>query len=115
MEAKQDRKAAIREYKEHKVERGIFALRCAATGRVWVELAPNLGSAGNAELFQLRLGAHRNPELQAEWNAQGEAAFTFEVLERLDEDVAPAAVKDLLKERKAHWMAALGAGRVSPR
>lgn len=115
MEPKLDRKTAIRDYKERKTARGIFALRCEPTGHAWVELAPNLDSASNAELFQLRLGSHRNAELQAEWNAHGADAFRFEVLETFDDDVAPLALKDLFKARKAHWVNELQAERLSSR
>ena len=38
------RKDAIREYKERKTPRGIYAIRCASTGSVWVESAPGQGA-----------------------------------------------------------------------
>ena len=115
MYAKQDRKSAIREYKERKTQRGIFAVRCTKTGRAWVELAPNLEAAQNAEFFQLRLGSHRNTDLQAEWNAQGADAFHYEVLETLADDLSPLALKDALKSRKEHWVNTLEAQRLSSR
>lgn len=110
-----DKKEAIREYKERVTPRGIFALRCTTTGHAWVELAPNLNSGPTAELFQLKLGGHRNAQAQAEWNEHGAESFTVEVLEKLDDELSEMAAKDALKARKAHWIEALGATRLSSR
>jgi hypothetical protein len=55
-----------------------------------------------------------NPALQAAWTAHGEAAFAFEVLEAIQmEDSLSAYARDsLLKDRDAHWRAALGATKI---
>lgn len=73
-----------------------------------------LGAAKNGVLFALRTGVHRNPELQAEWNAHGESAFRYEVLEKLADDLAPMAWRDLLKDKKKEWAERLGARKVTP-
>ena len=104
-----DRKEAIRKFKERKTPRGAFAVRCRATGRVWVGASRNLDAARNGAWFCLRQGGYYDKSLQAEWNAQGEAAFEYEVLERIEDDVAPLAVPDLLKETAARWVERLGA------
>jgi hypothetical protein len=103
MIAKAERKEAARQFKERKPSPGIYALRSSATGRTWVDSSPNLHAAENSVFFQLRQGLHRNQELQAEWNAQGEACFRFEVLETLPEDTAALNLRDLLRERKKFW------------
>jgi len=100
-----NRKEAIREYKERKTEKGIFSIRCNATGRQWIESSPNLGAARNGAFFTLRAGGHRDKALQAEFTANGEPAFEFEVLETLPDDVPQLNLRDLLKERKLHWVA----------
>jgi hypothetical protein len=41
--------------------------------------------------------------MQAAWNAHGEAAFAYEILETLDDDTAPLLLRDLLEERRQHW------------
>jgi len=104
-----DRKAAIREFKERKVPQGIFAVRCTTTGQVWVESSTNLNAAKNALFFCLRLGSHYNKSFQAESNVHGEQAFQFEILEKLKDDESPMAVRDLLKEKKSHWVKQLNA------
>jgi len=105
MDSKLRRKEAINKYKARKPNRGVFAVRCAATGQVWVGATPNLDAAKNSVWFSLRLGKHSDRDLQEKWNAHGEAAFEYEVLERLDEDESPIAVNDLLKEKKGLWAA----------
>ena len=109
MSLKTGRKEAIKEYKARKVPRGVFAVRCTATGQIWVDSSPNLDAAPNGLWFGLRSGLHRNKALQAEWNAHGEPVFQYEVLEKLDEDVHPMSVTDLLKEKKRQWAAKFGA------
>ena len=103
MIAKAERKEAAREFKERKPSPGIYALRCHATDHTWVDSSPNLAAAQNSQFFQLRQRLHRNKELQAEWNAQGEETFTFEVLETLPEETPSLNLRDLLTERKQAW------------
>ena len=90
-------------------------MRCSATGRVWVDSAMDLDAAENRTWFALRLGDRfMDPTIGAEFQEHGREVFAFEVLEKLDEDVAPMAVRDLLKEKKLEWLGKLGARRLSP-
>jgi hypothetical protein len=102
-----DKKAAVAAYKERKVAAGIFAVRCAASGQVWVGQAPNLDTIQNRTFFTLRQGNHPSRDLQAAWAAHGADSFTFEAVERLPDEEIPYARAALLKERAAHWRAAL--------
>jgi hypothetical protein len=105
-----NRKEAIQAYKERKIPRGAFAVRCTASGRVWVGSSPNLDAARNGMWFSLRAGSPFNHKsLQAEWNEHGESAFEFEILETLKDDVSPLALSDLLKEKKRDWATQLNA------
>jgi hypothetical protein len=112
MISKLERKEAIRKFKEEKPAAGIFAIRCAATARVWVGASRNLDATRNGSWFMLRQGGHFDRGLQREWDAQGEASFGYEVLERLADDLLPMAVADLLKQKRAHWVEQLGAKRL---
>ena len=107
-----DRKAAIRKYKERKSPCGVFAIRCTTTGRAWVGSSRNLNAARNRYWFALRLGGQHPSTLQAEWNALGEQAFEYEVLEQLKDDTTPSGIVDLLKEKSLQWRAELGAMQV---
>jgi hypothetical protein len=109
MESKAARKEVIRKFKERKAALGVFAVRCAATERVWVDSSRNLDAAKNGTWFGLRNGSHRDKSLQEEWNAYGEGAFQYEILERLEDDVHPLAVADRLKEMRSRWIVRLGA------
>ena len=104
-----DRKAAIRAYKERKTVAGIYALRCTATGQCWVGRAPDVTTIENRIRFSLRQGSDPHPTLQTASKAHGAEAFTFEIVEQLkDED--SAYVRDrTLSERLAHWAGALSA------
>ncbi len=109
------RKEAIRAYKERKIPRGVFAVRCSATNRVWVDSTPNLEAAENRIWFALRQSdIHSDKSLVMEFQTHGREAFTFDVLEQIDDDVTAIALKDVLKEKKLHWMAQLSATSISP-
>ncbi|MDR6294243.1 hypothetical protein E9232_006797 [Inquilinus ginsengisoli] len=104
-----DRKAAVDAYKERKVAAGIYAVRCEPLGECWVGRAPDLATIQNRLWFTLRQGSNPHRSLQAAWRAHGPEAFSFAVLEQLeDEDIA--YVRDrALKDRLAHWAATLRA------
>jgi len=91
------------------VSRGIFAVRCVHSGKIWVGASTNLSASRNGLWFMLRSGSYQDKELQAEWQAHGEQAFSFEVLHTLDEETHALAVNDQLKEEKSIWAAKLSA------
>jgi hypothetical protein len=103
----EDRKAAIAAYKKHKSVAGVFAVRCEGTGQVWVGQTLNLGTVQNRIWFSLRAGGHSNADLQRAWSVHGGNHFTFEALERLEDEEVPYVRDKLLKEREIHWRAAL--------
>ena len=111
---KNERKEAVRAYKEKKIPRGVFVLLSTITDRRWVDASPNLDAARNMLWFALKQGAHRNRDLQTEWNTHGESSFEFEIVEELDADIIDMAVRDELKSKRAHWATKLKAPTVSP-
>jgi predicted GIY-YIG superfamily endonuclease len=103
------RKLAIADYKKRPSIAGVFAIRCRATGEAWVGRALDLEKIQNRIWFSLRMGNHRNAELQRAWSTHGEANLSLETLERI-EDEELAYVRDtLLKERVQHWRTQLNA------
>ncbi|PEQ14543.1 hypothetical protein B2G71_02910 [Novosphingobium sp. PC22D] len=104
-----DRKAQIDAYKERKVEGGVYAVRCAPTGAVWVGRAPDIATIRNRVWFTLRQGSNTHRALQEAWNAHGPEAFAFEVLEVLDRAELALAFDRELKKRHAAWVDELGA------
>lgn len=105
-----ERKAAIAAYKEREAEAGIYAVRCAASGCCWVGATRDLPAIRNRHWFTLRQRSHPRPALQAAWDAHGPDAFAFEVVERLEfgEEEGEYVRASRLKDRLAHWRAALG-------
>jgi hypothetical protein len=109
MISKESRKEAVRKFKEKKPSIGIYAVRSGVTGHAWVGMSRNLEASKNSCWFSLRIGSHQEKTLQQEWNAQGESAFTYEILDRLDEDVHPLEIFDQLKQKKSGWVTRLNA------
>ena len=111
---KASRRDAIRDYKERKPRRGVFAVRCSATGEVWVSASPNLEKQQNSTWFGLRLGSHPNRALQDAWKRHGEDTFGFEILAELasDADASAYVVRADLKALEAEWRERLGARAV---
>ena len=104
-----DKKEAIRKFKEQKAPAGAYAVRCTTTGRVWVGVSRNLDATKNGCWFMLRSGGHIEKSLQNEWNQHGEAAFQYQVLETLDDDLHALAIADLLKQTRDRWVKQLSA------
>jgi len=110
---KQSRRDAVRDFKERKVPRGVFAVRCAATGETWVSASRNLACEETKLRFSLKHGGYINRDVQAAWNKHGEAAVSFEILEVFDDEaMGPVGRADLAKARATHWRGALGAAKL---
>jgi len=100
------RRQLVNDYKERKVARGIFAVRCPASGEGWLGIGRSLDNMRNGIWFALRLGTHPCKSLQAAWNAHGEESFVYEVVEEVGgDDMTPYMLQSLLKERLQHWQA----------
>ena len=110
---KQSRRDAIRDYKERTISRGVFAVRCAPSGQVWVAVSRNLDQQQNSLWFGLKQGSYVNRDVQAAWTAHGEASLGYEVLEVFDDEaMSPIGRADLAKARLAHWLSELGAKKL---
>ena len=99
MPTSESRKEIIRRFKERKPDVGIYALRCTATGHVWVGATKNLEATRNRCWFSLRNGLDLDRSLQDEWTAHGETAFQYEILDRLEKDLHPLEVDDLPRRK----------------
>ena len=85
-----DRKAQIRAYKERTRAMGVFQVRNTVNGKLLIGSATDVPAMLNRQQAQLRLGAHPNAPLQADWHAFGAAAFAFETLDLLTVPDDPA-------------------------
>jgi group I intron endonuclease len=100
-----DKKALTREYKENRRPMGVYQVRNTVNGKLLVGTSVDLPSILNRHRAELRMGGHRNRELQKDWTKFGPEAFEFEVLdtltppERLDYDP-----KDDLRALEELWL-----------
>jgi hypothetical protein len=101
--SKASRRQIADEFKARKVPRGVYAIRCAATGEAWVGSSTNLAAVQNSQWFQLRGGLHRCTSLQQAWKHHTEQAFSLEVLEKFDEDISPLLLNEQLATKKKEW------------
>ena len=105
----EDKKAAITGWKKRKTAPGIFAVRCAASGEVWIGQTLNLDTVQNRIWFSLRAGGHDNAGLKSAWAAHGADAFSFEPLEALEDEELSYVRDASLRERAIHWRTTLNA------
>ena len=106
---KQDRKAAVAQFKEQKSIHGVYAVICRATGEAWVGTSRNLGAQQNSLWFTLRNGGGPFQSLHRAWQAHGERDFRFEQLDRLSDDFSDMLRADELKKRQKLWSVRLQA------
>lgn len=81
---KQKRNELKRTYLQTLRPAGVVAIRCQKNGKVLFVSSLNLNGLLDRHEFELRLGSHRNKELQKDYNAYGVENFTFEILEQLE-------------------------------
>ncbi len=87
------------EYKEIKPRMGVFQIRNAANGKIFVDVSKDLDAIWNRHSFSLRMGGHKNAALQADWYQYGAEAFHFEVLSEIE--VKETETADYDRELKA--------------
>ncbi len=85
-----DRKELIRQYKQKIVPMGIFQIRNLINGKIFVGSSKNLQNFANRHKFQLKLGSHKNKDLQDDYIKYGGVNFVFEIIDHLPEKEDPA-------------------------
>ena len=115
-----DRKEIIRQYKQKILPMGIFQIRNLVNGKILIGSSKNLQNFANRHKFQLKLGSHKNKDLQDDYSKYGETNFVFEIIDHLQakEDPACDYTKDL-KVLEDLWLEKLqpfaGKGYNSPK
>jgi hypothetical protein len=98
------RKELKQQYKEIKVEAGVYQIRNTSNEKSFVASTRNLKTLNGKEL-QLKSGSFPNKRLQADWNLLGPEAFVIEVLEVL---IKPQEEyideKEALKRLEEKWI-----------
>jgi predicted transcriptional regulator len=78
------RKALKREYKQNQPPAGVFQITNMASGKIFIGKGINVNGKLNSHQAQLKMGVHRNKDLQQDWNTYGPEHFSFEVLDYLE-------------------------------
>jgi hypothetical protein len=92
-----DRRAELKLiYKETEIPMGVYQIKNNLNGKIFVGSGLNLQGMINRSQFELKMGFHRNKALQEDWNQQGEAAFSFEILQQFKPD--KESKRDILKK-----------------
>jgi len=105
------KRALKRAYLDATDRAGVYAIRHLASGRLLVDGAANAQAALNRHAFELRLHRHRVAALQQDWDADGEGAFAFEMLDVIVPRDAPGFdLREEIAALVALWRAELGAG-----
>ncbi len=108
---KSRRKELLQEYAERKPPIGVYAVRCGASGGVWVGWSRNVDKRWNALRLQAEAGRSIDRGFQAAFTQHGSDTFTYDVLEHISED-NEHTLATLLPERAAFWRRKLGAGEM---
>ncbi len=80
------RKDIKEEYKQIKFQMGVFQIRNISNNKIYIDNSIDILSTWNRHKFELKLGNHKNQELQNDWNEKGEDNFVFEILMELKLD-----------------------------
>ena len=100
-----DRKELIRQYKDTPRPMGVYRIRNTKTGQALISTSVDVPSMLNRHRAQLGLGAHRNRQLQNDWNTLGPDSFDFETLDTLSPgDVPDYDPTDDLRALEELWM-----------
>ncbi len=70
-------------YKDKPETGGIYLIRCAGSGQVWLKAAQNLQGRINRFNFSVLTGACPESDLRADWEKYGPQSFSLTVLEEL--------------------------------
>jgi hypothetical protein len=80
-----------KEYQSSHRPMGVFLIRNMVSDKVFVCVGLDLLGIINSHKFQLKMGVHRNRQLQSDWNELGGENFAFEILDQLE---PPAGASD---------------------
>jgi hypothetical protein len=97
MSTKRENKIA---YKQMKFRIGIFQIRNLQNNKLFLKTSTDLDRAFNSDQFQLKLGSHKNTELQNDWNTFGSDNFEFGFCDEFksEETATELEIKTDLKE-----------------
>ncbi len=78
------KKELKKQYQQQKPKAGVFQVLNKVNGKVLIEGDKNIPAKWNRHRTELRFGSHRNKQLQADWNKEGEENFIFSIVSELE-------------------------------
>lgn len=79
-------------------QHGVYVIECRENQRRYVGgTITSFKKRYKNHVSNLTHGKHHSPALQADWSVYGADAFTFRILEIIDD-------KDLIPDREVYWM-----------
>ena len=100
-----DKRTLKRQYKESEIPAGVYRVVHTQSDRSLVGSSVNLPAILNRHRADLKMGHHRNRDLQRDWDEFGEDAFAFEVLDTLTPRDEPGYdVKRELRTLEDLWL-----------
>jgi group I intron endonuclease len=78
----------------------VYRITCTETGETYVGQSYALEERWADHRRNLRKDRHANQTLQNLWNAYGEDAFTFEIIEKCDRDDVQAREKEIIRRER---------------
>lgn len=99
------RQELLEQYKESKIEAGVYCITNTKNRKMFVGTTPNLRSL-NGKIFGLNLGSDPNKALQKDWTAYGEEAFELQILEiaKQDDSGIRRSLKDVLAKLELKYL-----------
>lgn len=79
------KKEIIKEYKERKLQGGVYKITNTVNGKYLINHSANLNSVKNQFQFAVKTGSTVDPRLRKDWEECGAQAFSLEILEELEQ------------------------------
>jgi len=92
------------------VTSGLYAITNTATGERYIGSAIDLARRWRRHRHDLRVGIHRNKNLQAAWNMHGENRFQFMLIEECAPEMLLDREQELLDNEKPEYNISFRAG-----
>lgn len=79
------RKELKEEYKQMKIQMGVFQIKNNINGKIFIGSSLNLKAIWYSQKLQLDMGMHQNSELQKDWLEFGSENFSYEILDEINQ------------------------------
>ncbi len=104
MSDKTNRRALKRQYLETKTRAGVYLIKNLENGHWLLSGSNNVTAAINRHCFEMKTGKNANRLMNQDWKTFGEAAFSCEVLDRVEfRDEEGFSVEDELASLVLLW------------